>query len=178
MAFNSASLQDRIRLDSVMCVLDAEQVFAHPGESPLTQLKLQQIAFADMVVLNKVGLAGPSTVAAVRQWIDQYFNNIRVFETDFAHVLRRSCCRSGVSRRSGPGVNCLMGCSKVTGIRLWSYETSRPMSLDALHEQMCRLPGTVYRCKGSCTAPRCRIGRASRRWYVAGWRSPWSRVVR
>lgn len=149
MAFNSASLQDRIRLDSVMCVVDAEQVFAYPGESPLTQLKLQQIAFADMVVLNKVGLAGPSTVAAVREWIDEYFNNIRVFETDFAHVppeILLSVGRLEAERT---------GCELPDGVQQghpefdsWSFETSRPMSLDALHEQMCRLPGTVYRCKG------------------------------
>ena len=61
--FNNANLRDRIRLDSVTCVVDAEQVFAHPEYPPLMDLKLRQIGFADMVILNKVGLAGSEQVA-------------------------------------------------------------------------------------------------------------------
>ena len=34
MTFNDPELRDRIRLDSVICVMDADQVFAHPGVSP------------------------------------------------------------------------------------------------------------------------------------------------
>src|SRR5271167_4812718 len=52
--FSDPNLRDRIRLDSVICVVDAEQVFAHPEYPALMALKLQQIGFADMLVLNKV----------------------------------------------------------------------------------------------------------------------------
>ena len=50
--FTDLNLRDRIRLDSVICVVDAEQVFAHPEYPPLMELKLHQIGFADMLVLN------------------------------------------------------------------------------------------------------------------------------
>jgi G3E family GTPase len=51
--FLDARLRDRIRLDSIMCVVDASQVFAAPETM---ELKLRQIAFADMLILNKADL--------------------------------------------------------------------------------------------------------------------------
>ncbi len=30
----------------------------------------------------------------------------------------------------------------------WSYVTDRPLSLEALREAACKLPGNIYRCKG------------------------------
>src|SRR5271167_4484548 len=54
--FNDPNQRDRIRLDSVTCVVDADQVFAHPEYPPLLELKLHQVGFADMLILNKVGL--------------------------------------------------------------------------------------------------------------------------
>jgi G3E family GTPase len=80
--FNDASLHDRIRLDSVTCVVDAEQVFAHPKYPPLMDLKLRQVGFADMVILNKVDLAGPEQMGKVRAWLDEHFNRLRIVETN------------------------------------------------------------------------------------------------
>ena len=54
MTFSDLGLRDRIRLDSVTCVVDADQVFAHPEYPPLLDLKLRQVGFADMLILNKV----------------------------------------------------------------------------------------------------------------------------
>src|SRR5271169_3439621 len=84
--FGDANLRDRIRLDSVTCVVDADQVFAHPEYPPLMELKLQQVGFADMLILNKVDLAGPEQVAIVRAWLDQYFNRLRIVETNYCQV--------------------------------------------------------------------------------------------
>ena len=57
--FNDPNLRDRIRLDSVICVIDADQVFAHPEYPPLIELKLHQVGFADMLILNKVSACRP-----------------------------------------------------------------------------------------------------------------------
>ena len=50
------SLIDRVRLDSIICVVDAEQVFAAPEQM---ELKIWQVATADMLILNKTDLVGP-----------------------------------------------------------------------------------------------------------------------
>src|SRR5271165_7004472 len=84
--FSDLSLRDRIRLDSVTCVLDADQLFAHPEYPPLMELKLHQVGFADMVVLNKVELAGTKQVDKAKAWLGQHFNRLRIVETNYCDV--------------------------------------------------------------------------------------------
>src|SRR5579862_8468722 len=84
--FSDANLRDRIRLDSIICVVDADQVFAYPEYPPLMELKLQQVGFADMLILNKVDLAGPEQVRKVRAWLDEHFNRLRIVETNYCEV--------------------------------------------------------------------------------------------
>lgn len=67
-------------------MVDAEQVFAHPEYPPLMELKLRQIGFADMLILNKVKLAGPEQVAKVKAWLDEHFRNLRIVETNHCDV--------------------------------------------------------------------------------------------
>jgi len=161
--FSDANLRDRIRLDSVICVVDADQVFAHPEYPPLMELKLHQVGFADMLILNKVDLAGPEQVAKVRAWLDQYFNRLRIFETNYCQVPyeillgvgRFDPVRAGLNAHS-VGQHCTgQSChnenqghdhSKV--FSTWSYETDQPLALEALRETLRKLPGSVYRAKG------------------------------
>jgi hypothetical protein len=49
-SFEGLRFRDRIRLDSITCVMDAEQVFTAPEQ---TQFKLWQFAAAEMLILNK-----------------------------------------------------------------------------------------------------------------------------
>src|SRR5579862_8542240 len=86
MTFNDANIRGRIRLDSVTCVIDADQVFAHPGYPPLMDLKLRQVGFADLLILNKVDLAGPEQVGKARAWLDDHFNRLRIVESNYCDV--------------------------------------------------------------------------------------------
>jgi G3E family GTPase len=171
MTFNDPNLRDRIRLDSVTCVVDADQVFAHPEYPPLMELKLRQVGFADMLILNKVGLAGPEQVAKVRAWLDDHFNRLRIVETDYceapyeillgvgrfdparadqnSHALEQDCADPDCHhhhRQHDQHTLRDLDHSKV--FSTWSYETDRPLVLEALRETMRRLPGSVYRAKG------------------------------
>jgi G3E family GTPase len=157
--FNSSKYRDLIRLDGVTCVIDAEQVLEHQEFAHLTQLKLRQIGLADMVVLNKVDLAGPETVSQVRQWIDHHFDRIRIIETTFCDVPYEILMGVG---RYDPAKMFLNGVGdpQATGIsgdpvhdhghdfKTWSYQTDRPMSLEAVRQMARKLPGGIYRCKG------------------------------
>jgi G3E family GTPase len=166
--FSDANLRDRIRLDSVICVVDADQVFAHPEYPPLMQLKLHQVGFADMLILNKVDLAGPEQVARVRAWLDDHFNRLRIVETNYCEVPyeillgvgRFDPARAGLDPHAvepgctdptchddhhGHGHN---GQNHSKVFTTWSYETDQPLALEALRETMRKLPGNVYRAKG------------------------------
>ncbi len=181
--FNDPNLRDRVRLDSVTCVVDADQVFAHPEYPPLLDLKLRQVGFADMLILNKVSLAGPEQVEKVKAWLDDHFNRLRIFETDYCNVpyeillgvgrfdpaqadrnlqaLEHICtdpnCHDGHHGHDQQHRRHEHDHSNV--FSTWSYETEKPLALEALRETMRRLPGTVYRAKGvvySADAPRRR----------------------
>src|SRR5271169_6074288 len=161
--FTDANLRDRIRLDSVICVVDADQVFAHPEYPPLMDLKLRQIGFADMLILNKADLAGPEQVAKVRSWLDDHFNRLRIVETDYCEVPyeillgvgRFDPARAGLDSHA-VGPSCTdptchddhHGHDHSKVFSTWSYETDLPLALEALRETMRKLPGTVYRAKG------------------------------
>jgi G3E family GTPase len=160
--FTDFNLRNRIRLDSVICVVDADQVFAHPEYPPLMELKLLQVGFADMLILNKVDLAGPEQVEKVKAWLDDHFSRLRIVETNYCEVPYEILL--GVGRfdaaRAGLNAHAENGCSdpayhnhghghdhsKV--FSTWSYETDQPLAPEALREMMRKLPGTVYRAKG------------------------------
>jgi G3E family GTPase len=159
MTFSDQSLRERIRLDSVSCVVDADQVFAHPEYAPLLDLKLRQVGFADIVILNKVGLAGPTQVGKVMAWLDEHFNRLRIVETNYCEVPDEILL--GVGRFHPLRVRGVRETSEdriPTGGRhdhepaalfsTWSYATDQPMSLGALRETLRTLPGTIYRVKG------------------------------
>ena len=159
--FINPKLHDRIRLDSITCVIDTEQVFAHPEYPQLADLKLRQIASADMLILNKVALAGPVLVEKVRRWIDDHFNNIRLVEADFCNVPYEILMGVGRFDPARTATGDAMGTREDAEraehehenhhgqlFSTWSYETDRPLSLEALREMARKLPGTIFRCKG------------------------------
>ncbi len=161
--FNDPNLRDRTRLDSVICVVDADQVFAHPEYPPLLELKLHQVGFADMLILNKVALAGPAQVERVREWLDDHFNRLRIVETDYCEVPyeillgvgRFDPARAALNAHAGEN-DCLDRACDHEHHRhdhshifsTWSYETDLPLELEALRDTMRKLPGSVYRAKG------------------------------
>jgi G3E family GTPase len=145
--FNDPNLRARIRLDSVICVIDADQVFAHPEYPPLMELKLHQVGFADMLILNKVDLAGPEQVEKVRAWLDEHFNRLRIVETNYCEVAYEILLGVGRFDPARAGISCHEH-DHPKVFSTWSYETDQPLALEALRETMRKLPGTIYRAKG------------------------------
>src|SRR5271155_3679216 len=161
MTFVDPELRDRIRLDSITCVVDADQVFAYPEHPDLEQLKLRQIAFADMMILNKADLAGPEQVKKVRAWIDDHFSRLRIVETSYCDVpleILLSVGRFDPAQPAPDGQH--FDCADPhcwdehrnhdhsAVFTTWSYEANQPLSLEALREAARKLPGNVYRAKG------------------------------
>jgi G3E family GTPase len=163
MTFSDPGLRDRVRLDSVTCVMDADQVFAHPEYPPLMDLKLRQVGFADMLILNKVSLAGSQQVEKVRAWLDEHFSRLRIVETDYCEVPyqillgvgrfdpARTALNSPAAEQSCTNPAChddYHGHDHSKVFSTWSYETDQPLALEALRETLRKLPGTIYRAKG------------------------------
>ncbi len=158
--FNNPSLLDRIRLDSILCVVDAEQVFAVPEAM---DLKIFQMACADMVILNKVDLVERDQVDKIKEWLDSRFHRYRLVETIQADVPLPVLLSVGNFNPAQLEINNYLGEGRFTlpNCRLarhdhdhsntfstWSYETDQPFSLEALREKASLLPAAIYRAKG------------------------------
>jgi len=161
MTFNNPGFRDRIRLDSILCIVDAEQVFAAPDTM---ELKIFQMACADMVILNKVDLVDRGQVGKIKEWLDSRFHRYRLIETSRADlplplllsVGRFDPTQADLNRHDLEPSGCSdPHCnhehhkndhSKM--FSTWSYVTDRPLSLEALRETASKLPVDIYRAKG------------------------------
>ncbi len=159
--FNNSAFRDRLRLDGILCVVDAEQVFAAPESM---ELKLFQMACADMVILNKVDLVDRERVARIRAWLDGRFHRYRLIEATHCEVplpVLLSVGRFDATRLdakvrvlekgyctdpSCPHGQHARDHSKV--FNTWIYESDRPLSLEALRQAASKLPASIYRAKG------------------------------
>ena len=160
--FLDPKLADRIRLDSVTCVVDADQLFAHRTRRELMLLKLNQIGYSDLLILNKVDLAGEDETANVREWLDRSFPRLRIVEATYCDVpleILLAVGRFDPSRgeldapAADPGACAEPACHDEhhdhgQTFSTFSFETDRPLSLDAVRAAAAALPGNVYRAKG------------------------------
>ncbi len=66
-SFLMQDMEGRVKLDSIICLIDAENFEA----KVLTDIKttLEQIEFADFVVINKADLAEPSRIEEIKEII-------------------------------------------------------------------------------------------------------------
>jgi G3E family GTPase len=150
MTFLDDALRDRIRVDSITCVVDTDQLFDHPEHPALLELKMRQIGFSDMLILNKVALAGPDQVSHVRRWIATFSDNIRIVETNYCDVSYEILLGVGQfdpERIARSGVDGLDS-DHAQAFDTWTYESDRPLSIEALRKVAKKLPGSIYRCKG------------------------------
>ena len=160
MTFLDHKYEKFLRLDSITCIVDAEAVFTHGDNADLSALKIRQIAFADMVVLNKVDLVSPDHIEVIREWIGHYLKRIRIIEADHCEVPLEILL--AVGRFDPENVLKLHNDSAANNARqhhahdsprhtfdTWSFESERPFSLKALSEMVRKeLPASIYRCKG------------------------------
>ena len=197
MTFLDQRYQRLLRLDSITCLVDAEAVFADGDNEALNMLKLRQIGFADLVVLNKVDLVGPEHIEVIRDWIDHHIRRIRIIEATRCDLPLEILLAVG---RFDPANTLVRGDTAIaqggdhvheSASRLfetWSYSSEQPFSLDALRRMIRReLPAEIYRCKGIVFAhdqPEKRlalqaVGRRVEIMDLGGWDSqpPRSRLV-
>jgi G3E family GTPase len=96
------SLSDVARLDTMVTVVDAMhllkdyssqdflkdrgEVAGDEDERPLVQLLVDQIEFADVIVLNKIDAAKPEDIEAARAIIRSLNSDARVIETSHARI--------------------------------------------------------------------------------------------
>lgn len=160
MTFLDRKFEKLLYIDSITCVIDAEAVFTQGENANLSLLKLRQIGFSDLIILNKVDLVTLKHVEAIKEWIGTHLKRIRIIETvecnvpleillsagrfDSKHLIQQT---NEIALNSSDAVHSSVHAGTVFGA--WSYESGVPFSLCSLKEMVRkRLPASVYRCKG------------------------------
>lgn len=169
--FITTALADRVRVDSILTVVDAEQFVQLPAE--LETLAREQVAVADMTVLNKVDLVTPEQLETVRARVLAIAPQSRILETTHAAVPLELVLGVGnfdpdrlaarPSREVHVHTASLPGAAP-TGhdhddhdhahddhtlvFDSWSYREDRPLSFGALRALVNALPTSIYRAKG------------------------------
>ena len=157
-SFVNASLRGHVRLDSIICLVDASQIFAVPEQM---ELKLRQIAYSDLLVLSKTDLVSREEVGRIKAWLDDRIGRYRLVEAPNGQVPMEILLSSGrfdpsnMNADHGHAHACARGdCNHEDHqhhssiFSTWSFETERPLSLDALRSAASKLPANIYRAKG------------------------------
>jgi G3E family GTPase len=81
-----AGLAPGIEIDGVVVLVDAETIRLRAADRHVGDTVLQQLAEADLLVLNKIDLVDPPTLAATRQWLSGIAPRARIIESLDARV--------------------------------------------------------------------------------------------
>jgi G3E family GTPase len=167
-------LRQHLNVDSILTVIDAEQIFYSSEENVL--LINDQIRAADMVVLNKVDLVKKKDMKTLRDYVRAVVPNARIFETTYGKIPLELAL--GVGRfdaaqieREARDIHVhdapeqhdheLTVHSKEeqhhehehnhdhsTVFETWNYRNHEPIDMKALREVVKNLPSAIYRAKG------------------------------
>lgn len=157
--FLNPELQDRVTLDAILTVVDAEQYGSIPAENRV--LAMDQIGMADIVVLNKVDLVTPAERAAVERRIRQIVPEARILPTTHGrlpiHLLLGVGLGAALAARARQPhevhvheVDEAVHAHEDHGLlfHTWQYVEERPLSFRTLQQAINKLPPSIYRAKG------------------------------
>lgn len=150
-------LHPLLRIDGLIAVVDAEQLprLLNGEMAPLTR---QQIAAADLVVLNKCDLISAESRQAARALVGGVAPRCRIVETSHARVPVDVLFGAGaalnhriVGKQAKPShrqrhVPATSAADR--GLATWHWTSDLPLSLPKVKSTIEQLPESVYRAKG------------------------------
>lgn len=158
-SFMLPSVKRRVRIDSILVVVDSEN-FRNLDDDMYARA-LSQLDVADLIVLNKVDLAGAETVAALRRHIEAAYPYARILEATHGRIpleLALGVGRFDAARLTREAEDIHVheagehhhdhehDHGKV--FDSWTWQTDKPSSFAALQVVFDGLPRTIYRAKG------------------------------
>ena len=168
LTFIAPQLQSQTRVDSVITVVDSEHIGQIEGKG--RELALDQIATADMVVLNKIDLVDKIERKALAHFIRKRAPSARILDAIHGAVPLDMVLGVGAYDLSRFANKPELDIHVHSGDRAhahnstevehhehhehtlvyntWSYTTDQPLSRRALLDAVKSLPPTIYRAKG------------------------------
>ncbi|MGD2117532.1 MAG: GTP-binding protein [Chromatiales bacterium] len=81
--FMDEEMKDKLRLDAIVTLVDAKHVVQHLGESSECE---SQLAFADVVLLNKTDLVSSDELNELRTAIQKRNRMTRIYQTQYGNI--------------------------------------------------------------------------------------------
>ena len=161
-SFLLPALSPYVRVDSIITVVDAEQIRDLTDDNAM--LAADQVSAADILVLNKIDLVTPEQRRQVREWINDVAPRARVLETTFGQVPLELLLGVGefaiekLARRAQRDVHTHPvddhdhdhdhHHDHSLVFNTWHYQTDEPLVYEALCDAVDSLPTTIFRAKG------------------------------
>lgn len=141
-------------LDAILTVVDAEQ--ARDLKEDQMALAMDQIAAADIVILNKADLTTLPQRQSIRAWIAEIAPAARILEASYARVPLELILSTGnyaperlAARRPADHLHDHDGGhDHGAAFSAWHYTSDEPLVYEALREAFDQLPAGIYRAKG------------------------------
>ncbi len=171
-SFFLPALRRYVRVDSIITVVDAEQIRDLRDDNAM--LAIDQVSAADIVVLNKVDLVTPEQLQKVKDWIDEVTPRARILETTYGQVPLELLLGVGefaiekLARREQRDIHTHEVHARGSEgehdhahdhdhdhhhdhtlvFNTWHYKADEPLVYEALCDAVDALPTTIYRAKG------------------------------
>lgn len=173
----SPELRARVRVDTILTIIDTEQLLQLDGQSAM--LARRQIAVADLLILNKVDLVPPETARLIKEMLRDFVPDVRVLETTYGRIPLELMLSVGRHTLDTLQPNATLDIhvhpekaaddhphhdhehehehthghdhehdDHTLVFSTWRYRSERPFAYHALHEAIKTLPPTIYRAKG------------------------------
>jgi G3E family GTPase len=149
-------------LDTIIAMVDAEQVYQEFALQPTySALIVNQVAVADIVILNKIDLMDAATRTALHEWVRRIVPNARILEAVHADVPLELLLGSDALPHHHDHDDAhdhdhdhdhdhahQHDHDHGTQFQTWSYEATRPFALKAVRDVLKNLPTGIFRAKG------------------------------
>lgn len=156
--FIQSPLKDRVQIDSILTVVDAEQLTSLDKQNK--QLAQDQIRAADIVILNKIDLTDTQTRQQAIGWIQKLVPQARIIETTQAHVPLSLVLGVGGYDLTRLTHNKLDVHTHEAGehthhhhdhslvFTTWHWQSNEALAMTRLRQVIEELPTSIYRAKG------------------------------
>ncbi|MBZ0288586.1 MAG: GTP-binding protein, partial [Anaerolineae bacterium] len=167
MTFLMPEIQPYIAVDSILTIVDSEQLFSLDDD--YAQVAMTQIDVADIVVLNKVDRVSPDKLAEVRAQITNMIPDIRILDTTYGRIPLELVLGVGqyapekLAEREASDIHVHEAgehpdhehgehnhehSDHSLVFNTWSWTSAEPLNLNAVRAMVDQLPPTIFRCKG------------------------------
>ena len=144
--FSNTAVQGLVDIAGLITMLDAE--LAADGDTAYGSLAYDQIAVADLVVINKVDLVPPPALAALKAEVEALVPRARIIAAEHGRVPLDLIFDAAHHSAPSPAGTHGHEHDHSAQFEAWSFRSDRAWSFNALQRAMEHLPTDIYRAKG------------------------------